>query len=200
LPLPHGVDFNRAVPETPEELWQRVRDDLRVPPVESWDVWPFAGEPRLVGLEPPLAEEPALAGAGGVDCPRCSYPDDGYVWTNDRWRVHALGPTGLPLVVLLEPRAHHTTVGSLPDDVAADLGVQLARVDRAIRSVGDFGNVHVCRYGDGSEHLHWWFMARPTRFRQLRTSLVTLWDDILPPVPEELWRADVERLRAALGE
>jgi hypothetical protein len=80
------------------------------------------------------------------------------------------------------------------------LGQQIARVDRAIRSLGEIGNVHICRYGDGSEHLHWWFMARPARFEQLRSNLVAIWDDVLPPVPEEVWRADVEVFRAALAE
>jgi hypothetical protein len=41
--------------------------------------------------------------------------------------------------------------------------VLLGRIERAIRSLGDIGRVHVCRWGDGGEHLHWWFMARPAR-------------------------------------
>jgi hypothetical protein len=53
---------------------------------------------------------------------------------------------------------------------------------------------------DGSEHLHWWLVARPARFEQLRTNLVLVWDDVLPPVPQEIWHADVDRLRAALAD
>jgi hypothetical protein len=106
----------------------------------------------------------------------------------------------MPVVALLEPREHHATVAELPRQLAAELGPQLARIDRAIRSLDNVGNVHVCRYGDGSEHLHWWFFARPPRFEQLRMSLIAIWDDVLPPVPEEVWRADVEALRAALRD
>jgi hypothetical protein len=32
------------VPETPEELYERVKDSLRMPPVEEWDTFPFDGE------------------------------------------------------------------------------------------------------------------------------------------------------------
>ena len=41
-------------------------------------------------------------------------------------------------------------------------------------------------------------MARPARIRQLRDSFAAIWDDILPPLPEEVWRENVEIVRAAL--
>jgi len=58
------------------------------------------------------------------------------------------------MVAMLETREHHALLGDLPDDMAAELGGQLARVERAVRGLGEIGNVHVCRYGDGSEYLH----------------------------------------------
>jgi hypothetical protein len=67
-----------------------------------------------------------------------------------------------------------------------------------VRSVGEIGRVHVCRWGDGSEHLHWWFMARPARIPQLIGSFAAIWDDVLPPLPEKIWRENVEALAAAL--
>ena len=104
----------------------------------------------------------------------------------------------IPLVAMLEPRDHYGTVADLSPELAAELGPQLARVDRALRSLDQVGNVHIGRYGDGSEHLHWWFFVRPARFTQLRTSLITIWDDVLPPIPLEIWQEDVEALRRAL--
>jgi diadenosine tetraphosphate (Ap4A) HIT family hydrolase len=187
------------VPETPEQLYERVAGSLQTPPVESWEAWPFEGSVRPRRLEPPLEHEPPLVGEGGVDCWRCSAGDDEYIWTGHRWRVRALAPTGLPLVAMLETRDHFAAVADLPTELAAELGVQLARVDRALRALGEIGNVHIGRYGDGSEHLHWWFMVRPARFAQLRTSLITVWDDVLPPIPVEIWQEDVEALRRALN-
>jgi hypothetical protein len=43
-------------------------------------------------------------------------------------------------------------------------------------------------------------MGRPARMRQLSDSFAAIWDDILPPVPEETWRASIERVAAALAE
>ena len=51
----------------------------------------------------------------------------------------------------------------------------------------------------GSAHLHFWFMGRPARMPQLRTSFAAIWDDILPPLPEELWRANLAAVARALA-
>jgi diadenosine tetraphosphate (Ap4A) HIT family hydrolase len=187
------------VPETPEQLYERVKDALRMPPVEEWETFPFDGEMTPRALRPPVEQEAPRQGEGGVDCRRCQAPDDEYIWTTDRWRLLPLGPTGLPVIVMLEPRQHFAEPGDLPDELAAELGVLLARIERAIRSIGDIGRVHVCRWGDGGEHLHWWFIARPTRLPQLIGSFVEIWDEILPPVPEEIWRANLDAVVAALS-
>jgi diadenosine tetraphosphate (Ap4A) HIT family hydrolase len=188
------------MPETPEELFARVAASLRMPPVEEWETFPFDGEMRPRPLQPPEEHERPRYGEGGVDCRRCAALDDEYLWTNEHWRLWTFDkPTGLPLVVLLESREHYGEPGDLPDELAAELGVLLARIEREIRGLGEIGRVHVCRWGDGGEHLHWWFLARPARFPQLIGSFAAIWDDILPPVPEAIWRADLEKLAAALG-
>jgi diadenosine tetraphosphate (Ap4A) HIT family hydrolase len=188
------------VPETPEELYERAADSLRMPPVEEWDTFPFDGEMRPRDLLPPVEKEKPRFGEGGVDCRRCEAADDAYIWTSERWRLMGIGPTGLPVVVILEPREHLGELGDIPDDLLSDLGVMLGRVERAVRSVGEIARVHVCKWGDGSEHLHWWFMARPARIPQLIGSFAAIWDDILPPVPEEIWRANLDAVAAALEE
>ena len=105
----------------------------------------------------------------------------------------------MPVVVVLFPRSHYADPGDLSEEVAAELGVMISRVERAVRSVGEIGRVHVCRWGDGSEHLHWWFLARPARLPQLKTNLVAIWDDVLPPLPEDLWRENLAAVAKALG-
>jgi hypothetical protein len=76
--------------------------------------------------------------------------------------------------------------------------VLLARIERAVRSLDGIGRVHVCRWGDGSEHLHWWFLARPARIPQLLGTFAAIWDDILPPLPEEVWQENVAAVATAL--
>ena len=187
------------MPETPEELYARAAGALRMPPVGEWETFPFEGDMRPRPLAPPAAVDTPRRGEGGADCDRCGGSHSDFFWTNERWRLRAVGPTGMPFIAILEPREHYAEPGDLPDELAAELGVLQARIERAIRGLGDIGRVHVCRYGDGGEHQHWWFIARPARLPQLVGSFVAIWDDILPPVPEEIWREDIARLAAALG-
>jgi len=162
------------MPETPEELHRRVAGALRTPPVHEWDSWPFEGELRPRELRPP-DPEPQITGAGGVDCPACTKPDDTYLWTDERWRLTSTPePTGLPVIVLLEPRAHHTGPAALPDELAREMGVMLGRVERAVLAVGGIGKVHIGRWGEGAEHLHWWFIGRPEGMGQMRSSFAEI--------------------------
>jgi diadenosine tetraphosphate (Ap4A) HIT family hydrolase len=187
------------VPETPEQFHARVAGSLRVPPVETWDTWPFDGELRVRELSPPVDEEKPRHGEGGVDCGRCAAGDEEYIWTNVRWRLYALDPpSGLPVVLLLEPREHYTAPADLSEELAAELGVLMGRVERAICSVDGVGRVHILRYGEGGAHLHVWFMARPARMEQLRSSFAAIWDDVLPPTPEDVWRGNIAAVVAAL--
>lgn len=104
----------------------------------------------------------------------------------------------MPLVVVMEPRAHHDEPGELSDDADAEMGRMLARVERTVRGIGHIGRVHVCRWGDGAEHMHWWFIARPVRLPQVVGSLCELWDEVLPPTPEPTRRANIDAVRASM--
>ena len=192
--------------ETPEELYRRAREAagpdgrLAMPPVHEWETFPFEGEIRVRPLEQPLAAERPRLGEGGVDCRRCERGDEGAIWSDERWRLVSLPkPSGLPVIVILETR-EHLDLHDLPEELAAELGPLILRVERAVRSVGEIGRVHVCRWGDGSEHFHMWFMARPARLPQLIGSFAAIWDDILPATPEDVWRANLETVGQALAE
>jgi hypothetical protein len=119
---------------------------------------------------------------------------------SERWRVRAMDrPTGLPMVLILESRSH-LDLGDLPNLLAAELGVMTVRLERAIRSLDGVARVHVNRWGDGSAHLHLWFLARPFGRLQLRGSFLSLWDDILPPIAEAQWREHLALVAAWLAE
>jgi len=74
----------------------------------------------------------------------------------------------------------------------------LGRVERAVLAVGGIARVHIGRWGEGAEHLHWWFIARPEGFGQLRSSFAEIWDEVLPPTPDDVWRENLERVVQAL--
>ncbi|HWS38071.1 MAG TPA: hypothetical protein VN408_35715 [Actinoplanes sp.] len=103
------------------------------------------------------------------------------------------------MVLILECRSH-LDLGDLPNLLAAELGVMTVRLERAIRSLDGVARVHVNRWGDGSAHLHMWFLARPYGRLQLRGTFLSLWDDILPVVPESQWRENLAHVAAWLAD
>jgi diadenosine tetraphosphate (Ap4A) HIT family hydrolase len=185
--------------ETPQELYDRARGALRVPPLDDWPSWPLTGDVQPKELDPPTPE-PVINGAGGVDCDACAKPDSEYLWADEHWRLLTLGPSGLPVIVLLEPRAHCSSFADLPPDLAARIGPMMGRVERAVLSVGHIGKVHIGRWGEGAEHLHVWFIARPEGFGQLRSSFAEIWDEVLPPTPEDVWRENIAQVVRAMDD
>jgi hypothetical protein len=178
------------VPDTPAAL----------PDFVSWPSFPFEGDLRIKPLEPIADDEPPRQGEDAGSCLACSAPDEAYIWVSERWRVRAMDrPTGLPMVLILESRSH-LDLGDLPNLLAAELGVMTVRLERAIRSLDGVARVHVNRWGDGSAHLHLWFLARPVGRLQLRGTFLSLWDEILPPISEPQWRENLALVAAWLAE
>lgn len=171
-----------------------------LPDFTRWPSFPFEGELRVKNLAPPVDVEPPRGGEDAADCVACQTPDEAYIWVSERWRVRAMDrPTGLPVVLVLECRSH-LDLGDLPNLLAAELGVMAVRLERAVRSLDGVARVHVNRWGDGAAHLHMWFLARPYGRLQLRGTFLTLWDDILPVIPESQWRENLGLVAAWLAE
>lgn len=188
-----------AVPETARV--SLVHDTPpSAPDFTQWPSFPFEGDLRVKQLDDPVPVEPPRRGEGDRECTACSAPDEAYIWVGERWRVRAMDrPTGLPMVLILESRSH-LDLGDLPNLLAAELGVMTVRLERAIRSLDGVARVHVNRWGDGSAHLHLWFLARPHGQLQLRGTFLPLWDSILPPIPEPTWRENLALVAAWLAE
>ncbi|WP_433321466.1 hypothetical protein [Micromonospora chersina] len=171
-----------------------------VPDFTQWPSFPFEGDLRVKPLDEPVPVEPPRRGEGHRECTACNAPDEAYIWVGERWRVRAMDrPTGLPMVLILESRSH-LDLGDLPNLLAAELGVMTVRLERAIRSLDGVARVHVNRWGDGSAHLHMWFLARPYGRLQLRGTFLSLWDSILPPISEAQWRENLAMVAAWLAE
>lgn len=185
--------------ESAEELYARVvaavGEGGRVPmsPVQEWGgyfPWEVVdGELVPKVLQPPADEEPRH----GEDPATCNCQDwdrSRWIWENDRWFLsRGDKPTGLPLVLWLHPKEHYD-IADLPDDLAAEQGRLSTWLARIIEHLDNVGRVHVCRFGDGGAHLHWWFIARPARLPNIIGSMSVEWDEMLPPGPEEVWRED----------
>jgi hypothetical protein len=188
------------MPESPEDLYARVvaqvGEDGRLPtsPVAEWDVFPWeVVDGALVAkvLRPPLPAEPPRTGdPDGGPCPTCAGEGSRAVWENERWTVRPLRRSGMPLIMMLEPR-EHLDYADLDDERAAEYGRLSVWLSRIMGNLPHVGRVHVFRIGDGGSHLHVWHVARPARMPGIQGSMAIEWDEMLPPPPEDVWRADL---------
>jgi diadenosine tetraphosphate (Ap4A) HIT family hydrolase len=170
---------------------------LELPDVTTWAIFPFEGSLKVKALDDLSLPEPPRAGAGGVDCRACESGVADALWTDGRWLVRAPhAPEALPSVYL-EP-VDHLDLTDLDEEAAAQLGRLIVGVARALETLPGVGRVHVNRWGDGSEHLHVWIVARPAGVLQLRGSSLPDWIDVLPPLSRDLWDADLDALRTLL--
>lgn len=169
-------------------------------PLVGSPFFPFEGPLTVVPLDLPVVPEPPRVGEpGGEACFRCADPDGFLVWRDETWSVRAgFEPFGLPMVAILEPNEHYT-LHSMPGEVIATLGPVIQRVAGAIGEIPGVARSHINRWGDGSEHFHMWFLARPLGMMQLRGAMIAAWDDMLPPVPDDEMAANLATLARALA-
>jgi diadenosine tetraphosphate (Ap4A) HIT family hydrolase len=198
------------MPETPQEFHARAMaaaDDegrLRFGEIPYWEIFPFEVEGlRVKPLDPLTVDEPPRHGEGGVECGACTSADErsseaSEVWRNARWRVSVTEPGGSPLMLMMQPLAHHD-LSDLPDDLAGEMGVLLVHLTRAMEALPQVGRVHVAKWGDGGAHLHVFVYARARGMLQLRGMMMAVWDDFLPPVPVEIRDADARSVIQALA-
>src|SRR6476469_8793324 len=196
------------MPMTPQDFYAHVQQasdgEGRLPlsGMTGWEIFPFEQDGlRVVPLQAPELPEAARRGEGGRDCEACTRADprnatEAEIWRDAAWRLQAFVDTGVPLVLMLQPLAHHDLV-DLPDDLAAQMGVLVAHVARAVDGLPHVARAHVSKWGDGGAHLHLFFFARPEGFAQLRGTCLALWDDVLPPVPRAQRDADAAAVARA---
>lgn len=173
-----------------------------LPRTAHWPIFPFETDGlRVRAVEDPVLPEPARRDEAAGECGTCAKPDAEFVWTHERWLVGMPDEAMSLPAVLLHPRAH-LDFHELTDPLAAEMGVLLVRIQRALAGVEGVGRVHVNKWGDGGAHLHLLVVARPEGMMQLRGMFLTTWMHVLPPLPAELWegiRAHVATTLAASG-
>jgi diadenosine tetraphosphate (Ap4A) HIT family hydrolase len=188
--------------ELPSEYHRRLPYGERVSPepLLGGPFFPFEGDLQVVPLAEPVLPEPPRAGEpGGNPCMTCADPDGYAIWGDEQWVLKAgLEQNGLPMVALLVPREHYR-LDNLPPELTATLGPMIQRVAGAIRQIPGVGRTHFNRWGDGSEHFHVWFLARPLGMMQLRGAMIAAWDNLLPRVPTEEFQANARTVAAALA-
>lgn len=197
------------MPEPAEDVHARIVDavgadgHLPMPPKSEWDNFPYeVVDGAIVPRTPaPPSDEPARSGEAPDKPCSCEQGFDAsrVVWEDEHWVLtHPGAPSGLPLVLVLHTR-EHLDMGELDDELASQLGRITNRLVRIIENLPHIGRVHASRFGDGGAHFHQWFFARTARLTGVIGSPVLDWDDIIPPGPEDVWRADLHTVATKLA-
>lgn len=195
------------MPLTPDEFFENAtalgEDEERraIAALAEWEPFPFDPESlRLVRLRRGELPEAPRHDEDPATCHSCAGTSGLLVWQDEAWRLIATAePSGAPLVLLLLPKEHYD-LGDLPNDLAAQLGLIIVHLGRAVESLEHIARAHVSRWGDGGAHLHIFIVARPEGFVQLRGSFFLVWDDLLAPVPRAVRDADAHRVGQLLAE
>jgi hypothetical protein len=173
---------------------------LAAEPLLGGPFFPFE-DPVVRPLEDPVVPEPPRnGGPGGTPCFRCANPDAFLVWRDDLWQLTGgFSRIGLPAVVCLMPR-EHVRLDTLTEPLLTTMGSMIQRIAGAVQSLDGVARTHFNRWGDGSEHFHMWFLARPTGMMQLRGAGIAFWDEMLPDLPADEHAANLRVIAAVLAE
>ena len=193
------------MPESAEEVYARVvalvGEDgrLPMPPVEEWDIFPWEGEMVPKVVQRPVDAEAPRWGEGDKPCDCREREPEHAIWRNERWVVTATEkPGGLPLMLFLHPR-EHMDFQDMDDELAGEFGRVTNWLHRIMANLPNIGRVHVCKWGDGGSHMHVWFIARTARLPHILGSMAVEWNEMLPPTPEDVWRADLATVARKLA-
>jgi diadenosine tetraphosphate (Ap4A) HIT family hydrolase len=120
------------------------------------------------------------------------------VWSSDHFTLHP--PVGGSLLgtVWIASREHVDSFSDLSPEAAAEFGPLVARVERAILSLGDVGRVHLYRWGDGGAHFHVWLVPRPLGMIEANGKALPYWEEVLPNVSDEELAEAARTVAAAL--
>jgi diadenosine tetraphosphate (Ap4A) HIT family hydrolase len=154
-------------------------------------------EPRPLS-KPVIPEPPRRGEPGGPPCGACDGSTTTAVWSDDLWTLHPPVGGSMPGSLWMASREHVDSFKDLSPQAQAAFGVVVARVEKALLSVGDFARVHLYRWGDGGAHFHVWFMPRPLGMLEATGMMLPLWEDVLPNVEDEELRLFAEKVAAVL--
>src|SRR4051794_511416 len=114
---------------------------LPLPEMSGWEIFPFERDMlRTVPLMPPGPEAPRR-GEDPAECSTCAGRDVG-IWMDGHWRMERVQGVGIPLLLVLYPRAH-LDLADLPDQRAHELGVLTVHVARAVEALPHVARAHV---------------------------------------------------------
>lgn len=193
------TDYETSPADSPYHRTLPIGSRLSAAPLVDDDLSCFEAV-TLKALAPMLVPEQPRAGV--LDPASCSHcrPSEHTIWRDDLWHVNAgWQAMGLPYVGGLAPNTH-CRLDDAPLEVLAALGPLMQRIGRAVGSIPGVARTHFARWGDGSEHFHLWALARPEGMMQGRGAMLAFWDDVLPPMSDEMKAEHLRIVAESLAE
>jgi len=189
------------VPHPADTEWHRrqpVGERLDASAMTEGLPWAF-DEVSMRPLEEFLVPEAPRGGEVDPSTCRTCEPHPNVIWQDDLWQVSAGWEAGgLPFLGAIAPR-EHWLLENAPHDVLAAYGPLMQRISNAVKRIPGVARCHFARWNDGSAHLHLWALARPAGMMQGRGAGLAFWDEILPPMPEEMAREHIDIVAHALA-
>ena len=176
-----------------------MTEPLPLPDFVNWPIFPFEGDLRVKEPWPDLEHDLVRFGEGDKPCDACAKGDGESLWFDEHWRLNPPDKRHAVPLLFLETR-EHLDHHELDDDLAAEYGRLLVRIDRAFLASGGIGRTHFNRWGDGGSHFHVWCYGRPIGTMSLLGFGMPMWAQILPPLPEDEWDAKLQAIVTELAK
>jgi diadenosine tetraphosphate (Ap4A) HIT family hydrolase len=91
----------------------------------------------------------------------------GVIYENDYWHIGTMGISPVVwrgfLSIILKRHCEH--LAELSPEEALSLGPVIQSTCSALTEVLKPAKIHVCSFGDGVKHVHWWVLPRPSDMR-----------------------------------
>lgn len=190
--------FEQHPADSPYHRLLPIGERMDATPLTEGLPWAFE-QITMRPLEPMLVpEEPRRGETDPENCTSCA-PSEHTIWHDEHWQVRAgWEPGGLPFIGAISPR-EHWLLEDAPHEVLAAYGPLMQRISQAVKSIPGVARCHFARWNDGSAHLHLWALARPAGMMQGRGAALAFWDDMLPPLPQDMLDGHLQIVADALA-
>jgi diadenosine tetraphosphate (Ap4A) HIT family hydrolase len=159
----------------------------------------FGDNLEMAPLEPMLVPEAPRGGElDPSECFHCTEGLETAIWRDEHWHVGNPPVFGLPFIAGLAPNTH-VRLHEMDADLLASFGGVVQRLALAVQELDGVARTHFSRWGDGSAHFHMHFLARPLGMMQGRGPMLAFWDDVLPPLEEDMVRSNAQAVARAMA-
>ena len=148
--------------------------------------------------DPVIPEPPRRGEPGGEECGICTHQATPAVWESEHFTMHPPVQGSLPGAVWLASKEHVDSFNDLLAGCGGRVRAVVARVEQAILALGDVGRV-ICTAGaTGARTSTYGSCLGRSGMLQASGTMLPIWEDVLPNVPDEELAEAARQIAAAL--